>query len=118
MVTLDVLKVPYEIVETSPLDGGTRTPEYLQLNPQHNIPVLKDGDFVMNESRAIMTYLASKQGCTKLYPTDLKTRARVDQRLNFEMGSFFKSGAEILVSSNMLVLIYSKLCSDALCFYN
>ncbi len=97
--------MPYEIVETNPLDGGTRTPEYLQLNPQHNIPVLKDDDFVMNESRAIMTYLASKQGCTKLYPTDLKTRARVDQRLNFEMGSFFKSGAEIFVRLSISLLL-------------
>ena len=40
----------------------------------------------MNESRAIQAYLCNaydKDG--KLYPTDAKVRARVDQRLCFEM---------------------------------
>ncbi len=98
-MTLDVLNVPYKNIDTVPFKGDTKTPEYLKMNPQHNIPTVKDDDFVMNESRAIMTYFASKQGCTKLYPTDIKVRARVDQRLYFEMGSFIKSIGAILVST-------------------
>ncbi len=51
---------------------------------------MKDGDLVLNESRAIMTYLATKAGSDSLYPKDPKTRAMVDQRLYFDMGTFYR----------------------------
>ena len=36
-------------------------------------------------------YLATKYGAeSKLYPTDAETRAKVDQRLYFDMGVFYK----------------------------
>lgn len=39
------------------------TPEFLALNPNHKIPVLVDGDgTVVNESGAILLYLAEKTG--------------------------------------------------------
>ncbi len=94
--------MPYTVKHTNSLEGDTRTAEFLKLNPQHNIPVIKDGDFVMNESRAIMTYLANKYGgddC-KWYPSDLKTRTRVNQRLYFDMGSLYKAFVTISVSDN------------------
>merc|ERR1712088_1236936 len=66
--------------------GEHMKPEFLAMNPQHNIPTMKDGDFVMNESRAIAAYLVNKHGADdKLYPKDAETRARVDQRLYFDM---------------------------------
>ncbi len=97
LMTLETLKIPYEFKLVNPLENDTKKPEFLKINPQHNIPVIKDGDFILNESRAITTYLASKAGNTKLYPTDVKTRARIDQRLYFEMGSFFASLASVVV---------------------
>ena len=58
------------------------------MNPQHTIPCMKDGDFCLNESRAIATYLITKYGKDdKLYPKDVVTRAIVDQRLYFDMGN-------------------------------
>ena len=56
------------------MGGGTRTPEFLSLNPQHTVPVLVDGDHVVTESRAALVYLAStKQGmqhaCILYIPT-------------------------------------------------
>merc|ERR1712241_1533006 len=74
------------------MKGDHKTPEYLKMNPQHTIPTMKDGDFCMNESRPIATYLASKYGKDdKLYPKDVTTRAIVDQRLYFDMGVFYKA---------------------------
>ena len=65
---------------------------FFQMNPQHTIPCMKDGDFCLNESRAIATYLITKYGKDdKLYPKDVVTRAIVDQRLYFDMGNFYKS---------------------------
>lgn len=71
------------------------------MNPQHNVPTLKDGDFTMNESRAAATYLISKYGKDdKLYPKDLQVRAVVDQRLYFDMGTFYKAFGEVIVSTH------------------
>ena len=61
----------------------------------HNIPTIKDGDFTMNESRAIAGYVANAYDKTgKLYPTEPKVRAVVDQRMYFDMGVFYKAFGE------------------------
>ena len=75
--------------------GDNTKPDYLALNPQHNIPCVEDGEFVGNESRAVAAYLASKYGKDdSLYPKDLETRYMVDQRLYFDMGQFYKVSQE------------------------
>jgi glutathione S-transferase len=71
----------------------------LQMNPQHNIPTLKDGDFVTNESKAIVGYIAGKYDKTgNLYPDDPKTRAMIDQRLYFHGGTFDERCGKVMVS--------------------
>ena len=59
----------------------------------------------MNESRAVAAYLASKYGKegASLYPGDVETRVRVDQRLYFDMGTFYKVRRLFLVN-NLLLL--------------
>ena len=41
----EVAGVDYEYVETSPMTGATKTPEFLALNPTHTIPTIKDGQY-------------------------------------------------------------------------
>ena len=72
-----------------------------QLNPQHTIPTMVNGDFVNNESRAAAAYLIRKYGGDKkdkLYPEDVTSRAVVDQRLYFDMGTFYKAFGDCVVS--------------------
>ena len=69
------------------------------MNPQHTVPCIEDGELVLNESRPIATYLVAKYGKDdKLYPADIVTRAVIDQRLYFDMGAFYKSLGDVVVS--------------------
>jgi glutathione S-transferase len=59
--------------------GDTRKPEFVKLNPRHEVPTIVDGDFVLYESDAIAEYLEeaySGRGAP-LFPGDLRTRATV-----------------------------------------
>lgn len=60
-----------------------RGPELPKLNPKRQIPVLIDGEFVLYEMPAMLLYLADKHGWADLCPTDLETRARINQYLHF-----------------------------------
>jgi glutathione S-transferase len=60
MLTLELKRLPYEskLLEFSKEDH--KSYEYLKLNPRGKVPTLKDGDFVLYESLAIMAYLDRK----------------------------------------------------------
>lgn len=71
---------------------------HYQLNPQHTVPTLVDEDQSIWDSHAICAYLVDKYAPDdSLYPKDLITRARVDQRLHFDSGVLFPAlrGANI-----------------------
>ena len=89
-MALDLLGLEYNYVEVAVLDGATKTPEYLSMNPQHTVPVLTDGNLVITESRAAMTYLVSQHKPGQLYPACAKKRSQIDQRLYFNIGTFYK----------------------------
>ena len=92
-MTAECLGLEYNFKLLDLMAGDHLKPEFLAINPMHNIPTMVDGEFVMNESRAIAAYLVNKYGKDdKLYPKDADVRARVDQRLYFDMGVFFKVG--------------------------
>ena len=48
--------------------GDHKSPEFLALNPAGKVPALKDGDLVLTESAAIVTYLGGKAGRYDLVP--------------------------------------------------
>src|SRR6185312_2410189 len=67
------LGLKFEHNDIAPRSPGTRTPEYLALNPNARVPTIEDDGFVLSESMAINLYLAKKHG--KLYPADARNEA-------------------------------------------
>ena len=54
---------------------------------------------MVNLSWTIATYLVAKYGKDdKLHPADIVTPAVIDQRLYFDMGAFYKSLGDVVVS--------------------
>lgn len=63
------LELPVELVRVDVFRGEGKTPEFLALNPNGQVPVLQDGARVLPESNAIMCYLSDKAGA-ELWPHD------------------------------------------------
>jgi len=63
--------------------GGNDTPEYLGLNPNGLVPVLKDGEFILWESQTIVRYLAEKYGSPPWYPADAEGRGLASQWMDW-----------------------------------
>lgn len=77
--------------------GEQNTPEYLKINPLHQVPCYVEKDFILTESKAIACYLANANP-SKLYPADLKKRALVDSRLYFDATNCFPTIRDFAVS--------------------
>lgn len=60
--------------------GEQLKPDFTKLNPMQRVPVLKDNDFILTESDAILKYLVSRCSLADhWYPADPQRRARVDE---------------------------------------
>lgn len=88
-MTCEVSGAHYEEILTDVNEGGTRTPDFLKMNPQHTVPTLKEGNFVISESKAIAAYIAAKYDKSgRLYPKDPEIRGAVDHRIHFHDSAF------------------------------
>ena len=78
---LALLGLDYALVNIDLKAGENLTPEFKQLNPRAQIPVLADGDTVIWDSMAILVYLARRYSNGEWLPTDVAAEARVMQWL-------------------------------------
>jgi glutathione S-transferase len=78
-LALEHKALPYERKVLSFSAGDTRKPEFVALNPRHEVPTIVDGDFVLYESNAIAEYLeeAYPGRGAPLFPSDVRARAIV-----------------------------------------
>jgi glutathione S-transferase len=68
-LVLEELEVPCERVKIDLRAGGTKTPEFLKINPNAKVPVIDHDGGVVWESTAITMYLGETFGVEKgLYP--------------------------------------------------
>jgi len=78
------LGIPFEREDWGSGIRATDTPEFLALNPNGLVPVIRDGDFVLWESNTIIRYLASKYDGASMYPLQAQQRARTDQWIDWQ----------------------------------
>jgi glutathione S-transferase len=65
---LEEIGAPFELVFVDRANAAHKSPAYLRLNPNGQIPVLVDGDFVLYEAAAICLHLADRHPAAKLAP--------------------------------------------------
>ena len=84
-LALAQLDIPHELIEIDILQGETRTPEFLKMNPSGHVPLLEGapGRYIA-ESNAILWYIA---GHTPLFTEDRVDRAEMLQWMFFEQHS-------------------------------
>jgi glutathione S-transferase len=90
-LALEHKRIPYELKVLSFADGDTKKPEFVAINPRHQVPTIVDDGFTLWESGAILEYLderfPSKDAAASLYPGDARARARI-RRLGRESESY------------------------------
>jgi glutathione S-transferase len=67
-VLLEEIGAPFELVFVDRANAAHKSPGYLKLNPNGQIPVLVDGDFILYEAAAICLHLADRFPEAKLVP--------------------------------------------------
>ena len=74
-----ILGLDFERRDVGGAFGGTDTQEYREINPMGKIPAIEDEHVRMFESQAILRYLAARHEAETLWPRDEKSRACIDQ---------------------------------------
>lgn len=73
LVFLELKGIAYQIDPIAPFVGND---EFTRLSPLRRIPVLIDGELVLNDSSVICQYLEDRFPTPALYPNDLADRAQ------------------------------------------
>ena len=96
MLTLEVKGLDYQSKLLEFSKGENKSPEYLKLNPRGKVPTLKDGDFVIYESLAIMAYLDRRYSEPPLFGKTPQETALI-WRFISECESYLVSAADKVV---------------------
>lgn len=79
--------------------GAHMAPDYLAVNPNHQVPTLIDGDVKIHESNAILRYLCNANGLNDWYPANPAIRAEVDQWLDWTQCRFGPAVIDIVFNT-------------------
>jgi glutathione S-transferase len=83
---LSLLNVKADLIEVDLANGAHKSTNFLKLNSFGQVPVLDDDGFVVNDSNAILVYLAAKLGRKDWLPDDLPTIAKIQKWLSVAAG--------------------------------
>jgi glutathione S-transferase len=99
----------YELVFSSP---GNPDPDFVTASPFGKIPAIKDGDFTLADSTAIITYMEAKQPLPALLPAEAQARGKAMWFDEFADTIYAASGLKVLfnrlVAPRILKLPYDE----------
>ena len=91
-ILLEECGLPYKIVPVNIQRGDQFSEEFLEMNPNHRMPVMVDHEpkgggkpIVVFESGSIMMYIAEKVG--KFWPQDTRTKYEVNEWVVWQMAN-------------------------------
>jgi glutathione S-transferase len=96
LLTLEVKRLAYQSTLLEFSKGEHKASGFLQLNPRGKVPVLKDDEFVLSESLAIVAYLDKKYPEPPLYGTSPQETGLI-WRAILEMEAYIVSAGDKLV---------------------
>ncbi|KAL4609574.1 glutathione S-transferase theta-1-like [Arapaima gigas] len=99
--------IPFEFKKITLFEGEQYGEEFGKINILRKVPAIKDGDFTLAESIAILLYLVEKYGTPEhWFPTDLQTRARVMEYLSWQHGAIRIHGSKIFWLKLMIPKVF------------
>nr|UDM84149.1 glutathione S-transferase theta 3b [Sillago sihama] len=88
--------IPFEFKQVSLMNGEHYGEEFGKINMIRKVPAMRDGDFCLAESIAIMQYLAEKfKTPDHWYPADLRQRALVNEYLSWQHAALRHHGSRM-----------------------
>lgn len=95
LLTAEVKGIPYEgkLLEAS--KGEHKTPEFLAINPLGRVPAIRDGNFTLHESLAIMVYLDRKYPNPPLFGRTAEEAGRIFQSISEFISDFGPSNQRL-----------------------
>jgi glutathione S-transferase len=86
MWAIGEMKLPHQRIDVGGAFGKNNEAPYLAMNPNGLVPTLEEEDgFTLWESNSIVRYLAAKNADRALEPADLKTRARAQKWMDWQL---------------------------------
>ncbi|WP_321392786.1 glutathione S-transferase family protein [uncultured Desulfuromusa sp.] len=90
MWTIGELSIPHVRHNVGGSFGGVNTTEYLRMNPNGRIPTIRDNDFVLWESNAIVRYLCRRYDAENLLlPCNEQQYALADQWMDWHKTTLY-----------------------------
>ena len=115
---LSMLGIQYETKKPDMMKGEHKAPEFLNLNPLGQVPVLIDGDVTLRDSQAILVYLARKYGGDDWLPADPAQMGEVMQWLFFAANEIYQGPNRLrlkaLLKLNVDVALATKVTDGAM----
>jgi glutathione S-transferase len=82
------LDLPHEHIPAGGSFGLTRSAEFLAMNPNGRVPVIKDSDgTIVWESHSILRYLAARYGSPRFWSEDAAQRSQADRWMDWSQSS-------------------------------
>lgn len=97
--TAGELDIAYRLHLAGSRFGKLDSDEYGRMNPNRVIPTIRDGDFILWESHAIVRYLCHRYGAGTLYPDDAQDRAIADQWMMWSANRAFPAVIQLFIAT-------------------